>query len=74
MSSGRLSVQIVSGRNRRPIEGARVRVYQTGAPDNIVEETVTDAQGQIEPIELPAPPIEYSMEPSANQPYSEYNC
>ena len=73
MSSGRLSVQIVSGRNRRPIEGARVRVYQTGAPDNIVEETVTDAQGQIEPIELPAPPIEYSMEPSANQPYSEYN-
>ncbi len=72
-SFGNLRVQINSVRNGRPIEGAKIRIYETGNPDRIVEEAVTNAQGQIETLELEAPPLEYSMEPSVNQPYSEYN-
>lgn len=72
-SFGNLRVQINSVRSGRPIEGAKIRIYETGNPDRIVEEAVTNAQGQIETLELEAPPLEYSMEPSVNQPYSEYN-
>ena len=72
-SYGKLRVQINSVRSGRPIEGAKIRIYETGKPDAIVEEAITNSQGQIEPIELEAPPLEYSMEPSVNQPYSEYN-
>lgn len=72
-SYGKLRVQINSVRSGRPIERAKIRIYETGKPDAIVEEAITNSQGQIEPIELEAPPLEYSMEPSANQPYSEYN-
>lgn len=72
-SYGKLRVQINSVRSGRPIEGAKIRIYETGKSDAIVEEAITNSQGQIEPVELEAPPLEYSMEPSVNQPYSEYN-
>lgn len=32
-----------------------------------------DENGQTPVVDLPAPPVEYSMSPSENQPYSEYN-
>ena len=72
-SYGKLRVQINSVRSGRPIEGAKIQIYETGKPDTIVEEAITNSQGQIEPVELEAPPLEYSMQPSVNQPYSEYN-
>lgn len=34
---------------------------------------MTDSSGQTETVELEAPPVEYSMEPTDEQPYSEYN-
>ena len=33
----------------------------------------TDESGQTEQVELQAPPLEYSMEPSQSQPYAEYS-
>ena len=42
-------------------------------PDKILEVLKTDLSGQTEVIELETPPLEYSMEPGLNQPYSEYN-
>ena len=38
-----------------------------------IERLTTDSSGQSETIDLPAPPLEYSMEPVEQQPYSEYN-
>ena len=36
------------------------------------EQANTDRNGLIPELELPAPPLEYSMAPSENQPYAEY--
>ncbi len=70
--TGKLTVNVTSETDNHPIEGASVRITYDGQPDNIVEETTTDDQGQIPDVELDAPPIDYSMEPGANKPYAEY--
>lgn len=57
----------------RPIPNARIEIASMGEPDKILEVVNTDANGETEDITLPAPPLEFSMEPSDNQPYSEYN-
>lgn len=57
----------------RPIAGAKVQITDENNPNEIIEEVETDISGQTEPVELPAPPLEYSMEPAAQQPYSVYN-
>ena len=50
-----------------------MEISSTGEPDKILEVLKTDLSGQTEVIELETPPLEYSMEPGLNQPYSEYN-
>lgn len=67
---GRLRIQVQS--QARPIENAQIAVSYTGEPESTVEQVVTDGNGQTEELTLPAPPLEYSMEPSASQPYAEY--
>ena len=57
----------------RPISGARVQIADINNPENIIEEVLTDTSGQTEAVELPTPPIEYSLNPSAQMPYSIYN-
>lgn len=58
---------------KRPITDAAVEISSAGEPDKILEVLKTDLSGQTEVIELETPPLEYSMEPGLNQPYSEYN-
>lgn len=70
---GKLKVSLVEGGTARPIPGATVEIARTGEPDRTLESLVTDSPGQTESIELEAPPLEYSMEPVEEQPYSEYN-
>ena len=57
-------------------DGTGVRVGLTKIADVVgykyVEEVKTDANGMIPEIQLPAPPLEYSMAPSEYQPYAEY--
>lgn len=72
-SYGNLQINVTSILGSRPISGAMVQISYGGEPTNVIEEITTDANGQTESIELPAPPVEYSMDPTANQPYSEYN-
>lgn len=67
---GRLRIQVQS--QARPIENAQIAVSYTGDPESTVEQVVTDGNGQTEELTLPTPPLEYSMEPSASQPYAEY--
>lgn len=69
---GRLRIHVDSALTRSPVENARIRIFATGQPEKALEEIGTDTNGNSETVELPAPPIEYSMEPSENQPYSEY--
>ena len=53
--------------------GATVTISITGQPGSIIERLTTDDSGQTPLVELPAPALEYSMEPSEVRPYSEYD-
>lgn len=72
IDTGQYQVTVSDRLNNRPIENARVRISYTGAPDSTIEEVATDSSGRTPVIELKAPPLEYSMEPVEQQPYSEY--
>lgn len=70
---GQLQIQIVSQIQNRPIRGAKISISYTGAPGQPLEQVQTNSSGQTEMLELAAPPVEYSLQPSVEQPYSEYN-
>ena len=72
IDTGQYQVTVSDRLNNRPIENARVRISYTGVPDSTIEEVATDSSGRTPVIELKAPPLEYSMEPVEQQPYSEY--
>ncbi len=69
---GRMKVSVLT-RDNRPINDAKIVISVTGQPDSTIEEITTNVDGQSEEIELPTPPIEYSLEENnIEQPYSEY--
>ncbi len=70
---GKLSVQVVSAIGTSPIEDAVISVSYTGNPTSTLEQLYTNDSGFSDTIELPSPPLEYSVSPSEIQPYSEYN-
>ncbi|MBE5934930.1 MAG: peptidoglycan-binding protein [Lachnospiraceae bacterium] len=74
-SMGGFRADVISERTNTPIEGATVEVFGEGSVsgDTPIEELTTDIDGQTSEIELDAPNIEFSLEPSAVRPYSEYN-
>ena len=73
VDKGFFQAKVVSMVGNSPISGATVRVTDINYPDQIIEELTTDTSGLTETITLDTPPLEYSMTPSANQPYSIYN-
>lgn len=71
--SGNLQVSVTSYDTGEPIANARISIAYSGDPESPVEELITDSSGQTETISLASPPLEYSMSPSDNQPFSEYS-
>ncbi len=71
--TGLLQVNVNSILGSRGISGATVQIFDANEPENIIEELTTNADGQTEAITLPTPPREYSLTPSAQQPYSIFN-
>lgn len=72
-SFGRLQVHCTTP-NILPIEGAIVRISSPSNPTQIIEELTTDSSGLTPEIELPTPPIDYSLDPNSEvQPYADYN-
>ncbi len=69
---GGLQINVETPSGRLPIENARVAVSYTGEPESTIEEVKTNFSGAAERLELRTPPLEYSMEPSEQQPYAEY--
>lgn len=69
---GTLQLYVLSSIRNQPVADASVQISYTGDPDSIIEEAKTDANGMIPELQLPAPPLEYSMAPSEYQPYAEY--
>ncbi|MGN0158298.1 MAG: peptidoglycan-binding protein [Brotaphodocola sp.] len=72
ISRGFLQVNVVNLLNNFPIQDATITISSAEKPDNTLEEFHTNSSGQTEQIELPAPPLEYSLNPGSRQPYSEY--
>lgn len=71
LDQGTLQITALSERNL-PIEDATIDISYSGEPDSVLEEVRTNQNGQTETLTLNAPPIEYSLQPSEVQPYSEY--
>lgn len=72
VDKGNLQITVHSATGNLPVAGAAIRITYTGNPGQPIEELETDSSGQTPVIELPTPPLEYSLTPGANQPYSEY--
>lgn len=73
VDQGALKVQVVARGTNIPIQNATISITYSGDPESAMEEVETDASGMSEQIALATPPLEYSMEPSENQPFSQYS-
>lgn len=70
---GTMRIKVASSLGQLPVPGASVSIFYTADPDAAIIQLTTDESGLTEEIELPAPPVQYSLEPSDVKPYAEYN-
>lgn len=73
IDKGYLQINTISEDNQIPVRNARIEIASSGNPNQTIEQLETDSNGKTSNIELAAPPLEFSLAPSDNQPYSEYN-
>ena len=59
---GKMQIQVKSRVQNRPISGAKITISYKGVPQEALEKVETDKNGQTEFLELPAPPVEYSLQ------------
>lgn len=71
--SGTMRIGVVSSLGLIPIPGATVTIFYTKEPDAPIATLTTDESGLTEEISLPTPPLAYSLHPTDELPYSEYN-
>lgn len=69
---GTLKISVTTQTGLKPIKDATIKISYTGMPGKTIEQLNTNDSGQSDTITLDAPPIEYSLKPSEQQPYSEY--
>lgn len=69
---GNLQVNVTSSVGLIPVRNARITISYEGEPDYTIESVNTDESGQTKSIRLPAPALNYSLEPSEQQPYADY--
>lgn len=72
METGRLRIHVFKGYTSIPIGDAKIIVLQNKEASNkhTIYNLFSDSSGIASNIELEAPPLEYSLKPSAKQPYS----
>lgn len=70
---GRLKTSVLAGESARPVDGATIRILSRET-HRTLEELTTNSSGQTDIVQLPAPPLDYSLEPEDTaRPYSEYD-
>ena len=72
VDQGTLRVQVTGRQGNEPIPDAKISISYSGDPEGTIEEVNTNSSGMSEQITLDTPPLEYSMEPGENQPFSQY--
>lgn len=70
---GRLQINVTSTLGFIPVTDAKVTITLSGQPDTVIEELNTNISGQTVEVELPAPALDYSLEPGDVQPYADYD-
>lgn len=70
---GRLKIKVFSIDIGRPASNAVVQVMPSDGENQVIEELITDSSGQTPTINLPAPPLDYSMQFGSPKPYSIYD-
>lgn len=71
--TGKLQVNVVT-RENVPVRDATVTIAASDSPNNIIERLTTNSSGQTEIVDLPAPPLELSLnEANTTRPYTTYN-
>lgn len=72
-SMGTLQLDITSAVSNLPIPDAVIDVTYTGDPTSqVLEQLRTGATGKTDIVEVPAPPLDYSLTPESQMPYAEY--
>lgn len=70
---GGLRFSVTSSVGMLPIQNATVTISVTGEPDTVIQELRTDESGRTPTVELPTPPLSYSLTPDSTvRPYAEY--
>ncbi|MBL4931401.1 peptidoglycan-binding domain-containing protein [Clostridium paridis] len=69
MPKGRIKVQCFVRNSYVPVDNSRITVNTQGGGSQVYD-VVTDSSGLTPEIEVDAPPVEYSQNPSAQMPYS----
>jgi len=73
-SRGFLQVNVYDDNVGLPLNNVTVSIAESGEGGSIIEQLTTDSSGNTETIDLPAPFIDYSLEPEPSvRPYSEYD-
>ena len=72
IDKGKMHINVYDKQQGIPLADARISLAYTGNPERIINEITTDSEGAVNLDDLPTPPVEYSMEPGENQPFSEY--
>lgn len=70
---GRLQISVFATNIGLPGSNATIQITPRDNKTYILEKLVTDSSGQTTIIDLPAPPLEYSMQANMPKPYSEYD-
>lgn len=71
---GRLKVQCFVNETYLPVENSKITIRPSfGGPETKDIVLSTDSMGESEIIELDAPPLEYSQQPTGQVPYSMYD-
>lgn len=72
IDKGKMRINVYDKQQGTPLADARISLAYTGNPERIINEIITDSEGAVNLDDLLTPPVEYSMEPGENQPFSEY--
>lgn len=71
--NGTLQINVYSQNSLIPISGANITITGEAGNRPVREEITTNSSGQTQTLTLPTPPLEYSMIPQGQQPYSQYD-
>jgi len=71
IDKGLLQITATQNNRARPVHGAKITIFNTDQKQ--IEEIITDDSGQTPQIQLPAPPLDYSLVPGSPMPYAQYN-